>query len=726
MVKQAVSDRSWKAPTPANLAAAAPAGIGLGSSKIQARHRDKLAVVYIRQSTNHQVQEHRESLARQYALRDHAAHLGWPAERILLIDEDLGRSAATDQRSGFQRLLGEVGLGHVGLVLALEASRLCRCNKDWAHLTEVCSLWDTLLTDQDGIYDPNDLNDRLLLGLKGTMSELELALMRNRLERGRQNKAARGEMFQKVPIGYVKLANGQVALDPDEQVRAVVRLLFAKLQELGSVRQVFRYLLAQHIQLGIRVQEGPERGQLQWRPPRVPTLYYLFHHPMYAGAYAYGRFRRQRRGTKTQPLVKGLPPEQWKVLLRERVPGYITWEQFVANQERLRQNGSRRDCRGAVRAGPALLSGLVYCGHCGWRMQAQYCHGRKNYYACIRRQHEPDQTPCPGISAVLLDPLVEEQLLRALEPAGLELSRQAFDDLEREQTRLEQHWQQRLERARYDAERAQRQYQGVEPENRLVARTLEQQWEEALRRQRQVQEDYDRFQAGQRARPSAEQYRQIEALAQDLPAVWHAPQTTPPEKKEIVRCLVERVAVTRQPGQLEADVVIHWHGGHATRQQLHLRGQRYVQLPEYQRLLDRVVYWRQQGCTMAQIADHLNEEGLRPPRRQAGYTEEMVQDLLHRRGLGAESKDPQLCRRHEWRTCHLARELGITQKRLHAWIQRGWVRGRQTPIHKRWLVWADAREVKRLKRLAAAIDESPSGRPGPGANPPNKRGPNLL
>jgi hypothetical protein len=404
---------------------------------------------------------------------------------------------------------------------------------------------------------------------------------------------------------------------------------------------------------------------------------------------------------------------EWPVRLHDRLPAYITWEQYLSNQERLRQNQSRSTSRGVPRDGVALLAGLVHCGQCGWRMSTNYVNGRKRYYLCSRQQHEPEAPQCPGLGAALLDSLVEEQLLRALEPAGLELSGQAFADVEREQARLEKHWRQRLERARYEAERAQRRYQAVEPENRLVARTLEIAWEEALRGERQVQEDYDRFQARQAQRPSAEQYRQIKALAADLPALWHDAATTAQEKKEIVRCLVDHVTPTRHRGQTEADVAIHWHGEHVSQHTLRLQTQRYEELPDYERLLDRVVYWRQRGGTAAQIATHLNDEGFRPPRRHKGYTKEMVEDLLHRRGLGDESRDPGLLQANEWRTCDLARELGITQKRLHAWIQRGWVSGRQTPIHKRWLVKADAKEVKRLQRLAAAIDDSPSGRPAP-------------
>lgn len=716
---------------PQRLAADAGVGSAQGtrdvrmiSPKIGDRHRDKLALVYIRQSSPQQVLEHRESLARQYALQEHAASLGWPAERIWVIDEDLGRSGTSSaQRSGFQRLLAEVGMGHVGLVLALEASRLCRSNKDWAHLTEVCAVVDCLLADQDGIYDANDFNDHLLLGLKGTMSELELALMRNRLERGRQNKAARGELFQKVPVGYVKLPNGQAALDPDEQVRSVVHLIFAKYEELGSVYAVFRYLLRQHIRLGIRCHEGPQRGDLQWRRPCVITLYHMLHHPMYAGAYVFGRYRRQRKASAQGSLtteVKTLPQAQWKVLLRDRVPAYITWEQYLANQERLRQHRSGPGCRGAARTGAALLPGLLVCGHCGGRLHIQYEDGHKSGYVCCRHYRDPSQPRCPSVSAPRIDAFVSEQVLRALEPAALELSRQAFDDLERDRARLERHWQQRLDRARYEADRAHRQYQAVEPENRLVARTLEQAWEEALRQQRHVQEDYDRFLAQQPPRLTEVQRQRIDALAADIPALWCDPATTAQDKKEIIRCLIERVVVTRAHGSAEVTAAIHWHGGQVSQHRFQTPTRFYANLPNYQQLLDRVVHWRQRGCTTAQIAAKLNEEGFQPPKRRNDFTAEMVAGLLHRRGLGAERLQTDLLRPHEWWTADLARELGISPQRVHKWIQRGWVSARRTPIHHRWLVWADPRELRRLRRLLAASAAAPSHRPGPDFKTPRK------
>jgi hypothetical protein len=287
------------------------------------------------------------------------------------------------------------------LVLSLEMSRLSRCNKDWAHLIEVCALFHALLADQDGIYDATDLNDRLLLGLKGTMSEVELAMMRNRLERGRQNKAARGELFEAVPIGYVKLPDGGVALDPDEQVRAVVRLIFDRYDELGSVYALVRYLLAHQIRLDIRSRERLHRGRLEWRQPSTRTLHFMLRHPMYAGAYVHGRSRRQPQPTpdhaKAVMQRKQLPRQEWGVLLRDRLPAYITWERYEANLERLRRSRSGADSPGVPRRGRALLAGIVICGCCGCRHQIQYKDTRKSYYHCTRKANDPTQPPCPGV-----------------------------------------------------------------------------------------------------------------------------------------------------------------------------------------------------------------------------------------------------------------------------------------------------------------------------------------
>src|SRR5262249_52003361 len=518
---------------------AAPAPPSRRSPKIQDRHLDRLAIVYIRQSTPYQVLNHRESRERQYALADHAVALGWPRDRVVIIDDDQAQSARTaDARSGFHRILAEVTMEHVGLILGIEMSRIARNNRDWHNLLEMCAVVGTILADEDGVYDPNDPSDRLLLGLNGLMSEYEAIIMRNRLERGRLNKAQRGELFQKVPSGSVKLPSGGVALDPDEQARDVVRLIFDQFQELGSIYGVFHYLVRNGIRLGMRLQSGPQRGQLTWRRPVLATLNQMLHNPTYAGAYAYGR-RRDEPGARVAGRhgrgQRWLPISEWKVLLKDHLPAYIGWEQYLANLRRLEQNRSLAGTPGTPRGGVALLTGLVVCGTCGHRMHASYPSKSAAYYSCEQHLKVGTGPRCHGLRTTPVDDLVARQVVRALEPAALELSLQAARDVRRERDRLHRHWQQQLERARYESGRAERQYHAVEPENRLVARTLERRWEEALGSQRQLEEEYDRFRRDQPAELSEDELARIAALSRDIPALWDAPATTPAERKEIVR-----------------------------------------------------------------------------------------------------------------------------------------------------------------------------------------------
>jgi DNA invertase Pin-like site-specific DNA recombinase len=412
--------------------------------KVQPWHLERLALVYVRQSSPQQVVEHKESAARQYGLVHRAEALGWPRERVLVIDEDQGKSGQTiDGRPGFQRLLAEVGLDHVGLVLGLEMSRLARSCKDWHQLLELCALFHTLLADQDAVYDPTDHNDRLLLGLTGMMSEAELHLLRSRLYQGRLNKARRGELLHHPPLGYVRLPTGDLALDPDEQVQAVVRLIFDEFERQGSVHGLLRYLVHHGIRLGIRPTSGPNRGQLEWRRPSRGTLWNLLRHPIYAGAYRYGH-----RPTDPRRRVAGRPgkgrrilrPEECQVFLRDRFPAYISWERFEANQRRLADNRARNDARGAARQGPSLLAGLVVCGHCGRRLMVHY--GGKSgrlWYNCGRAAVEYAGPQCQSLAGQGLEELVAQQVLAALEPAALELSLRAADDLDQERARLEQH-----------------------------------------------------------------------------------------------------------------------------------------------------------------------------------------------------------------------------------------------------------------------------------------------
>lgn len=605
---------------------------GRRSAPLNDEHRSKLAIVYVRQSSTQQIFDHQESRHRQYALADYAAMLGWPRERIVVIDEDQGRSGRTvDQRPGFQRLLAEVGLDHVGLVLGLELSRLSRSSKDWYHLLELCAVFGTLLADQDGIYDANDCNDRLVLGLKGTMSEVELTTMRNRLERGKLHKAERGDLILTVPCGYLKLPHGEVILDPDEQVRASVQLVFDKFAELGSFGKVYRYLRRHKIFMGCRLHQGPRRGELVWRPLSRALLGRMLHHPIYAGAYSYGRRRVDPKRTAANGgkiRMQYLPMSEWKALKRDRFPAYITWERYLANQQQLLENRSWPDAPGVPRAGLALLPGLLVCGACGRRMHAGYKSKAKPYYACMRRKLEG--SACCGLGATAVDDLVTEQVLRALEPAALELSLQALQTIHQERDRLHHHWQQRLERAAQEAARAERQYQAVEPENRLVARSLEQRWEASLRTQCALQEEYDRFVQDQPRQLSAVERARIRALAADLPGLWHSPQTTAADRKEIVRLLVERVVVHVQAANERASVDIVWRGGLTTHHALVRAVSRYESLSAYPRLLARIGQLRQEGLTIVEVAKQLNQEGYRTPRSRKGYTSTSVRKLLSR------------------------------------------------------------------------------------------------
>jgi DNA invertase Pin-like site-specific DNA recombinase len=506
------------------LPAGSPPPVGLRCEKVLAWHRDRLAIVYVRQSTAQQVLNHQESTRLQYGLVDRAQALGWAADRVLVIDEDLGRSGTrADDRTGFQRLVLEVSLDHVGLILGVEMSRLARSNTDWYQLLELCALFRTLLADLDGVYDPTQYNDRLLLGLKGTLSEAELHVLQQRMHQGRLAKARRGELTFALPIGYVWGPDGQLLLDPDEQVQAVVRLVFGKFAELGTLHGVLRYLADRDIRLGVRVREGAGKGELVWRRPNRMTLQNMLKHPLYAGAYVYGRRQedpRRRRSGRPRSGRVVVAPSQWLAFVPDRGPAYLTWEQHQANLARLQANRARAASRGAVRAGPALLAGLVVCARCGTRLIVRYRGSpARATYVCARHAGDYGAPHCQHVAAAGLDALVSQQVLAALEPAALELSLVAAERVEQERAELGRWWQQRRERAAWEAERARRQYDAVEPEHRLVARTLERRWEAKLAAQQQLEEASHRVLDEQPRTLSEPERAAIRRLATDIPAL---------------------------------------------------------------------------------------------------------------------------------------------------------------------------------------------------------------
>lgn len=673
------------------------------SSKIQARHRALRALVYVRQSSPQQIHDHPESRARQYALADHAVALGWPADQVVVVDEDQGQSGQrADSRVGFQRLLTDVTLGRVGLVLGLEMSRLARSCKDWHQLLEVCALVGALLADQDGVYDPRDGNDRLLLGLTGIMSEAELVTMRNRLLRGRWNKAERGQLFADPPIGYVKTAAGDLALDPDEQVRAVVRLIFDAFDATGTAYGVLRHLRANRVRVGVRVRSGPRRGQLDWVWPPYSTIRSLLHHPFYAGAYAYGR-----QGPAPNPPAAGrrrhgrvrLPMGGWKVLLRDRVPAYISWERYLANRARLRANDVRGERGGPPRSGAGLLTGLVRCGSCGWRLRTTQRQTDQPYYMCVRHQATGEPRACHGLPAGCIDRSVADLVLKAVEPAALAACVQAFECIDRDREQVLRVRRQAVERARYEADRAGRQFHAVEPENRLVARSLEQQWEAALRAVRDAEAEYERADQSQPPRLTDAERDRIRRLAADVPALWQAAATTAADRKAVVRTLIDRVTAFVRPDSERVRVTILWRGGASTDHEVIRPVSTYEQLEGFAALQERVIGWRREGHTAAQIAAHLNDADVRPPRGRGRYNAAGVRTLLSRWGVSTAKDLVGPLSPDEWWLPDLVRELGVDGRKMRSWVRRGWVNARRAPAQRQWVVWADADELSRLRRL---------------------------
>src|SRR6195256_764957 len=518
----------------------------VADERLTTAHRAKLAYIYVRQSSVHQVRQHQESTELQYRLVDRAVRLGWPHERVQVIDEDLGKSGAGGvERRGFQKLIAEIGLGNAGLVISLDASRLARNNRDWHQLLELCSVFGVLIADGERLYDPRAYHDRLLLGLSGIMSEAELHQIRMRLHQGERQKAARGELRLPLPAGLAHDRAGAIILNPDEEVQARLQLVFAKFRELQSARGVMRFLRTNGLPVPVRPVLGPSPHDVVWRDADSARVRGILQNPAYAGAYVYGRRQKDaslcRRGSVRGTVKVAIA--DWAVCLKAAHPGYIGWEEFMANQRRLADNANRYEAghTGVPRKGSALLQGIAICGRCGRRMSLRYTGPNGDYpvYCCRVDKSQRGGALCQEVRALAVDELVEGVLLEALAPDRIAIALAAVGELEEESRQLERQWTLRRERARYEAERARRQYDAVDPENRLVLRELERRWEEALKEQRRLEEEYARFDRDQPRGLSACEREQIRALARDLPALWHAPATTSADRQRIVRLIIE-------------------------------------------------------------------------------------------------------------------------------------------------------------------------------------------
>jgi DNA invertase Pin-like site-specific DNA recombinase len=541
----------------------------VADAKLQPRHLARTALIYVRQSHPSQVQRHPESARRQYALVERARALGWPADQITVIDEDQGKSAAgsaaAHERDGFGRLVSAVGLGEVGLILALEVSRLARNSAEWYRLLELAALAGVLIADEAAIYDPRLFNDRLLLGLRGTISEVELHCIQERLAGARQSKAQRGELHLRLPAGYVYGSDGRVEFDPDQAVQAALRAIFDQFARLGTASAVLRFCNDHQLLLPRQRWLAQTTPHIVWMRPSYQAIHTVLTNPFYAGAYVYG-YRRQEPATLSTAVTRHrYSLDGVAVLLADHHPAYLSWEQYLANGARLRDNAGRfPHSRGAPRRGTALLQGLVVCGHCGCRMQLHYADARAAYI-CNHRHQLYGESICQSLSSEHVDRAVSEAFLMVIQPAEIAAALVLAEEAEHDRALVEQQWQYRLERARYEAERARRQYDQVEPENRLVARELERRWNDQLRALADLETAYQREQAQGLTPATAEERATLARLVEDLPRLWAELEALPEERKRLLRCLVEEVVLSRDGRPPAAGgtttIRIGWRGG---------------------------------------------------------------------------------------------------------------------------------------------------------------------
>ena len=700
-------------------------------AKLTDAQRAKLAYVYIRQSTLTQVRCNTESTARQYELVERAMALGWPAARIQVIDEDLAKSGArSDLRLGFQHLLAEISLGRVGLVLSLEATRLARNCADWYRLLELCSIFGAALADGERVYDPRLYHDRLLLGLAGMMSEAELHHLQMRLHAGQRHKAERGELNLPLPAGLERLRSGEVILHPDEEIQARLRLVFAKFEQVGSARAVARYLHQQNLALPTRPQQGPSPWPIVWVPAKTNGVLNILQNPAYAGAYVYGKTTvdpsRRQAGAASSGVIRR-SPDQWPICLRDTYPAYIPWEQFTATQQRLRANQYRyRDAQpGAPRTGQALLQGIAFCGRCGARLWVRYrgAAGGQPSYVCNETARELGEPRCQEIHAADVDPVIEQLILQALEPDKLALALDAFEHLEDEAKVLEQQWRRRLERARFEAERAHRQYDTVEPDNRLVARNLERHWETKLRAVEALERDYEQWRRQHPPTLSMTDRQEILALGQNLPALWTAETTTPADHKRIVRLIIREVIIDQTRTQEKVWVQLNWQTGAITQHWVTRSVNRYRDVANLDALRGRLQALKAAGMPDEAIAVQLNAEGYHAS-HGGPLTHTSIGYLRHRWGIESARQErkaaPAWCWRDGSYTLRGAAEvLEVHPRTVHTWIDRGLVETQQAysggPLK---IILSEARiqelrayvaQVRRPRRHARSAGDSHGG-----------------
>lgn len=537
----------------------------MNDGKIKPEHLQKNAYVYIRQSTLRQVLDNTESAERQYHLKNRACAMGWDAERVIIIDEDMGLSGTSSQwRDGFQYLMTEVSMAKAGAVFALEVSRFARNSSDWHRLLEICAMTETLIVDEDGVYDPRHFNDRFLLGMKGQMSEAELHILQARLQGGSLNKARRGALQLRLPIGLCYSGEGRIIRDPDKEVQAAVERVFDIFAQKGSACKVVRYFSENNLLFPHVITEGVNKGDICWRPLMHSSVLKILHNPRYTGSYVYGRMRvckdPQTGKAKTIPLSQ----DKWQVVIPDHGEGYISWEEFEANQRRLKANaqafGGDRKSRPS-REGPALLQGIVICGKCGKRMTIRY-HERKGElvpdYLCQRDGIENSSIACQSMAGKNIDERVEKLLIEKLTPESIEVALNVFEEVKKRHEDIKKAHKMRIEKLKYEADLAQRQYMHVDPANRLVASTLERNWNDKLVDLQAARDEYERTYKNNTLELTPELKEQLLELIRDFPKLWYNPRTPQREKKRIVRLMIKDVTLLKEEG---ITLKIRWQGG---------------------------------------------------------------------------------------------------------------------------------------------------------------------
>ena len=670
------------------------------TSKIQSTHLEKPAYVYIRQSSMGQVRHHQESTERQYALKDKALQLGWSADMIRILDRDLGISGAQMAgRKDFQMLVADVSMRKVGAVFSLEASRLSRSNTDWYRLLELCAFTETLIIDEDGFYNPADFNDQLLLGLKGTMSQAELHFLRARLQGGKLNKAKKGDLRSPLPVGLVYDDQGCTVFDPDSEVRATVRLLFDVFRQTGSAYGVVHRFSKQGLKFPKRAYGGVWNGKLIWGRLTDSRVVGVLKNPSYAGVYVYGRYQTVKEmgadGTLYSKIAKA-PMESWTVLIKDHHEAYISWDEFLHNQnvlEKNRTNGEETLLGGPAREGLALLQGLLVCGICARRLTVRYKGNSGIYptYECNWRRREGLSTrSCMHIRCDLIDEPVAKRILEVVRPKQIEIAIKAMEELERRENVIDNQWRMRIERAQYDASLAQRRYEEVDPSNRLVAATLEHRWNNALMKLEEIKKEYSQQQSKKKIATTEEQKRQLMSLAKDLPRLWKASKTKAKDRKRILRLLIKDITVEKLPQPKKLILHLRWKGGACEDIPIDIPPNRADQI-RYQTEIINKVKTLAEDHTDEQIASVFNQEGIKSAKGGV-FTFSIIRWIRYKHRISRSTfKSPE-----ELTVKEMAKKFAVSPGVVYYWINRNVITARRLNQKSPYWISLDARKEKEL------------------------------